>query len=128
MCIRDRYYYGDVSEVIKVSEDKVKFVFSTNTNKELPLIVGQLPVLPKHYWEDKNFEETTLYIPIGSGPYKIKSFDAGRLITYELNEGYWGFQNNVVPIKVPNLNERIEDIPILAKYFSKKSAINPTFF
>jgi len=95
-----KYYYGDVSEVIKISENKVKFIFSTNTNKELPLIVGQLPVLPQHYWEDKNFEETTLDIPIGSGPYKIKSFDAGRSITYELNIDYWAFKNNIVPIKV----------------------------
>ncbi|MFL2544166.1 MAG: extracellular solute-binding protein [Alphaproteobacteria bacterium] len=95
-----KYYYGDVSEVIKISENKVKFIFSTNTNKELPLIVGQLPVLPQHYWEGKNFEETTLDIPIGSGPYKIKSFDAGRSITYELNEDYWAFKNNIVPIKV----------------------------
>ncbi len=95
-----KYYYGDVSEVIKISENKVKFIFSTNTNKELPLIVGQLPVLPQHYWKDKNFEETTLDIPIGSGPYKIKSFDAGRSITYELNIDYWAFKNNIVPIKV----------------------------
>jgi len=95
-----KYYYGDVSEVIKISDNKVKFIFSTNTNKELVLIVGQLPVLPKHYWENKNFEETTLDVPIGSGPYKIKSFDAGRSITYELNLDYWGFKNNIVPIKV----------------------------
>ena len=95
-----KYYYGDVSEVIKINENKVKFEFSTNTNKELVLIVGQLPVLPKHYWENKNFEETTLDVPIGSGPYKIKSFDAGRSITYELDMDYWGFENNIVPIKV----------------------------
>ena len=95
-----KYYYGDVSEIIKISENKVKFLFSTNTNKELVLIVGQLPVLPKHYWENKNFEETTLDVPIGSGPYKIKSFDAGRSITYELDLNYWGFKNNIVPIKV----------------------------
>ena len=66
----------------------------------MPLIVGQLPVLPKHYWEDKNFEETTLDIPVGSGPYKIKSFDAGRSVTYELDKDYWGLKNNIVPIKV----------------------------
>ena len=95
-----KYYYGDVSEVIKITENKVKFEFSTNTNKELVLIVGQLPVLPKHYWENKNFEETTLDVPIGSGPYKVKSFDAGRSITYELDTDYWGFENNIVPIKV----------------------------
>ena len=95
-----KYYYGDVSGVIKITENKVKFEFSTNTNKELVLIVGQLPVLPKHYWENKNFEETTLDVPIGSGPYKVKSFDAGRSITYELDMDYWGFENNIVPIKV----------------------------
>ena len=94
------YYYSDVEEVIKESKLKVRFNFKGNNNKELPLIVGQLPVLPKHYWEDKNFEETTLDIPIGSGPYTIKSFDAGRSITYELNKDYWGFKNNIVPIKV----------------------------
>ena len=93
------YYYGDVAEVIKESEQKVRFNFKTNTNKELVLIVGQLPVLPKHYWEGRNFEETTLDIPIGSGPYKIKSFDSGRSITYELNNEYWGFKNKI-PIKV----------------------------
>ena len=78
-----KYYYGDVVEAIKESKNKVRFNFKGNTNLELALIVGQLPVLPKHYWENKNFEETTLEIPIGSGPYKIKDFDAGRSITYE---------------------------------------------
>ena len=95
-----KYYYGDVDEVIKESDTKIRFNFKNNTNKELVLIVGQLPVLPKHYWVDKNFEETTLEVPIGSGPYKIKSFEAGRSITYELDKDYWGFKNNIVPIKV----------------------------
>ena len=99
-----KYYYGDVSEVIKESDLKVRFNFKSNTNKELALIVGQLPVLPKHYWENKNFEETSLEIPIGSGPYKIKTFDAGRSITYELDKNYWGFKNNIVPINVGKNN------------------------
>tara|TARA_B100000575_G_C23128062_1_gene653873 strand:+ start:182 stop:2077 length:1896 start_codon:yes stop_codon:yes gene_type:complete len=94
-----KYYYGDVDQVIKISENKVRFNFKNNTNKELVLIIGQLPVLPKHYWKDKNFEETTLEVPIGSGPYKVKSFDSGRSITYELNENYWGFKNQI-PIKI----------------------------
>ncbi len=95
-----KYYYADVEEVIIVSDIKVRFIFKNNTNKELVLIIGQLPVLPKHYWLNKNFEETSFEIPIGSGPYKIKSFEAGRSITYELDKNYWGFQNNNVPIKV----------------------------
>ncbi len=94
-----KYYYGDVKEVIKEQENKVRFNFTTNTNKELVLIVGQLPVLPKHYWENKNFEETSLEIPIGSGPYKIKSFDSGRSITYELDQNYWGVGASI-PIKI----------------------------
>ena len=94
-----KYYYGNVKEVIKEQENKVRFNFTTNTNKELVLIVGQLPVLPKHYWENKNFEETSLEIPIGSGPYKIKSFDSGRSITYELDQNYWGFGASI-PIKI----------------------------
>ncbi len=91
-----KYYYGDVVEVTKESDLKVRFNFKGNTNLELPLIVGQLPVLPKHYWENKNFEETSLEIPIGSGPYKINSFDTGRSITYELDNDYWGKN---IPIK-----------------------------
>jgi len=91
-----KYYYGDVVEVIQENDHKVRFNFKDNTNLELPLIVGQLPVLPKHYWANKNFEETSMDIPIGSGPYKIKSFDAGRTITYELDPDYWGKN---IPIK-----------------------------
>ena len=91
-----KYYYEDVINVVKENNLKVKFNFRNSKNFELPLIVGQLPVLPKHYWEDRNFEETSLEIPIGSGPYKIKSFDPGRSITYELNLDYWGLN---LPIK-----------------------------
>jgi len=91
-----KYYYGDVVEVIQENDNKVRFNFKGNTNLELPLIVGQLPVLPKHYWTNKNFEETSMDIPIGSGPYKIKNFDAGRTITYELDSDYWGKN---IPIK-----------------------------
>ena len=91
-----KYYYGDVVEVIQENDNKVRFNFKGNTNLELPLIVGQLPVLPKHYWTNKNFEETSMDIPIGRGPYKIKNFDAGRTITYELDSDYWGKN---IPIK-----------------------------
>ena len=85
-----KYYYGDVVEVKKIDNLTVRFNFKGNTNLELPLIVGQLPVLPKHYWENRNFEETTLEIPVGSGPYRIDSFDPGRSISYSRNENYWG--------------------------------------
>ncbi len=59
-------------------------------NRELPLIMGQMTIFPKHFWQDKDFASTSLkVIPIGSGPYKIKSIDAGRNITYERVKDWW---------------------------------------
>ena len=85
-----RAYYANLAKAEKVGDRKVKFTFSGPQNPELPLITGQLSILPKHYWEDRDFESTTLEPPIGSGPYKIKNLDAGRSITYELDSNYWG--------------------------------------
>lgn len=82
-------YYGDVSNVSKVAPNQVKFDFKNNENRELPLILGQLPVLPKHYWDTRDFSKSTLDAPIGSGAYKIKSFNTGRSITYERVKDYW---------------------------------------
>jgi len=85
-----KFYYGSVSNVTKIDDLTVKFEFSDNTNRELPLIVGQLPVLPKHYWADKDFTKPTLEPPLGSGPYRVKTFEAGRSVTLERVEDYWG--------------------------------------
>jgi microcin C transport system substrate-binding protein len=85
-----RFYYGNVSEVIKTSERRVRFNFKSGENRELPLIIGQLTVLPKHYWDGKDFNKTTLTPPLGSGPYKIKEFEAGRSITMKRVEDWWG--------------------------------------
>lgn len=85
-----RQYYADVESVASPAPGRVRFAFSDTTNRELPLIVGQLTVLPRHYWEARDFEETTLEPPPGSGPYRIAEFDAGRSITYERAPDYWG--------------------------------------
>jgi len=85
-----RFYYASVSQVERLGERRVKFTFKEKNNRELPLIVGQLPILPKHYWEARDFEKTTLEPPLGSGPYRIKEFDAGRYIVRERVEDYWG--------------------------------------
>ena len=86
-----RQYYADVREARRTGPRKVRFVFDEDTtNRELPLIVGQLTVLPQHYWEGRDFAETTLEPPLGSGPYRIAGFDAGRSITYERAADYWG--------------------------------------
>ena len=85
-----RYYYSNVQEPVKTGERTVKFSFTGGVNRELPLIVGQLPVLPKHYWEGRNFESTTLEPPLGSGPYRIKEFEPNRHVVYERVPDYWG--------------------------------------
>lgn len=85
-----RLYYADVTTAEALDDHTVKFVFSTNQNRELPLILGQLPVLPKHDWESRDFTETTLEPPVSSGPYRIAALEAGRFIRYERVEDYWG--------------------------------------
>jgi microcin C transport system substrate-binding protein len=84
-----RAYYADVQKAEALGEHKVKFSFGGPTNMELPLIIGQMPVLPKHYFADKEFERTTLEPIPGSGPYRIASFEPGRAITYERVADYW---------------------------------------
>ncbi len=83
-------YYADVKDVVAIDPLKVKFTFKNTKNKELALILGEIPVLPEHYWANKNFDKSSLEIPVGSGPYKVKSIDAGRSITYERVKDYWG--------------------------------------
>jgi microcin C transport system substrate-binding protein len=83
-------YYGDVAGVEVLDDRRVKFDFGGKANRELPLILGQLPVLPEHYWKTRDFGRTTLAPPLGSGPYKIASVDQGRSISYTLDENYWG--------------------------------------
>ena len=85
-----RAYYASVAAAEAAGERRVKFTFAEGENRELPLIVGQLPVIPKHYWEGRDFEKTTLDVPLGSGPYRIEKIDPGRSITYDLVENYWG--------------------------------------
>ena len=85
-----RTFYADVDTVFALDERRVKFAFKQGTNREMPLIIGQLRVLPKHYWEGREFAATTLEPPLGSGPYQIVEFEPGRSITYERVASYWG--------------------------------------
>jgi len=84
-----RSYYGDVTKVEKAGERGVRFLFKSADNRELPQILGQMPVLSKAYWSGRDFEKTTLEAPLGSGPYKIESVDPGRSITYRRVPDYW---------------------------------------
>jgi microcin C transport system substrate-binding protein len=83
-------YYAGISSIEARSDTRVRFEFGESENRELPLIVGQVPILPKHYWEGRDFSKPSLDIPVGSGPYTIESYDAGRSVTYTRNPQYWG--------------------------------------
>ena len=84
-----RSYYGDVTKVGKEGERGIRFYFKSAENRELPQILGEMPVLSKVYWSGRDFEKTTLDPPLGSGPYKIESLDPGRSITYRRVADYW---------------------------------------
>ena len=84
-----RVYYADVAKAEKTGDRKVRFVFSGATNRELPLIVGQLPVLPAHWWEGRDFEVPSLDPPLGSGPYMVAKVEPGRSITFERVKDWW---------------------------------------
>jgi microcin C transport system substrate-binding protein len=83
------FYYADVLKAEKVGDRKVLFTFRDSTNKELPLIIGQLPILPSKWWATRDFEKVSLEIPLGSGPYKVDSFDVGRSIAYRRVDDWW---------------------------------------
>ena len=96
------FYYGNVAKAEKSGDREVRFTFDERGNRELPQIMGQLIVLPKHWWEGtgpdgrrRDVTQTTLEPPLGSGPYRLKSFEAGRTAAYERVKDYWGTDLNV---------------------------------
>ena len=96
-------YYRHVTKVALTGEREITFTFDGPGNRELPHIVGQLPVLPKHWWQGtdksgnkRDITQTTLEPPLGSGPYKLSEFAPGRTLVYEKVDDYWGKDLNVV--------------------------------
>ncbi|SMQ72825.1 microcin C transport system substrate-binding protein [Devosia lucknowensis] len=90
-------YYANITSAEVTAPGEVTFTFDQKNNRELPLILGQLLVLPQHWWEgtdasgkQRNIADSTLEPPMGSGPYRLASFEAGRSIVYERVEDYWG--------------------------------------
>jgi microcin C transport system substrate-binding protein len=104
-------YYRHVVRTEKIGENEVRFVFDAPGIRELPQILGELTVLPKHWWEGvdnsgerRDISQTTLEPPLGSGAYRIKTFEPSRSIVYELVPDYWAKE---LPINVgtDNLGE-----------------------
>lgn len=84
-----RSYYAKVASAERLSDRKVRFVFE-GIDREMPLILGLMPVLPKHAIDPETFDQTTLKPMIGSGPYRVASVNPGRSIVYKRNPDYWG--------------------------------------
>lgn len=85
-----RSYYQKVTKAEATGPRKVKFTFDASGDREMPLIMGLMPVLPKHATDAANFEKTTLTPLIGSGAYKIDRIDPGKSITFKRDPNYWG--------------------------------------
>jgi peptide/nickel transport system substrate-binding protein len=84
-----RSHYGKVAVAEKLGPHSVRFTFATSGDREMPLILGLMPVLPKHLMTPESFDRTTLEAPVGSGPYRVERIDPGRSVTYRRNPDWW---------------------------------------
>lgn len=89
-----RSYWGDVAEAVAESPRRVTFRFRSNENRELALILGQIYVLPRHFWEGRDFARPLQEAPLGSGSYRVESFESGRSITYARVPDAWSANLN----------------------------------
>lgn len=85
-----RTYYSKVAKAEAVDSRTVRFDLGGSNDRELPLILGLMPVLPKHAIDVATFEDTTLAKPVGSGPYVVAGVDPGKSVTLKRDPNYWG--------------------------------------
>lgn len=89
-----RYYYNDVASVKALDRRRVRLRFSRR-NRELPLIAGQISILPRHFYEGKDFGRDFVTKALGSGPYRVQAHKFGKSISYQRNPRYWGWREGV---------------------------------
>ncbi len=82
-------FFKHIIRVKALDPSRVQFCFSQDAPRELPLFVASLKVYPKHWWQNRDLSKASLEIPLGSGPYRIQSFQAGRSVTYARVRNYW---------------------------------------
>ncbi|MCS6890304.1 MAG: extracellular solute-binding protein [Rhodovarius sp.] len=84
-----RAYWADVESVRAEGPRRLVFRFRTDQNRELAQVLGQMPVLPRHWWEGRDFARPLQEPPLGSGPYRLESFQPGRTLVYRRVDTYW---------------------------------------
>jgi microcin C transport system substrate-binding protein len=84
-----RQYYADVADVVVEGPRRVVFHFRTNRNRELPLILGEMPILPEHWWANRDIGKPLTDPPLGSGPYRVGKFEFGRSVSYQRVADWW---------------------------------------
>lgn len=109
-----RRIYQLIDKVEKLDDGRVKFSFGEGYDRETGMIMAIMPVLSEEYWKDREFDSTTLDVPVSSGPYKIKSFDPGHRIVYERDPDYWA-KDSLTNIGHNNFDE------IVYEYFRDNS-------
>ncbi len=85
-----RFIYADVEKAEAVDARTVRFTVKNTENSKVPLLLGEFPVLSQAYWSKRNFEDTTLDIPVVSGPYNVDTFEVSRFVRYKRLDAYWG--------------------------------------
>ncbi len=85
-----RTYYREIIKAEKVDDHQVKFTFASSKNRELPVIIGEMPILSQQYYQTHEFSASSLEMPLGNGPYKIEAVDAGKSLTYSRVKNWWG--------------------------------------
>jgi len=115
-----RSHYGKVAKAEKIGERSVRFTFAAAGDREVPLLIGLMPILPRHKLDAESFERTTLEPPIGSGPYTIARVDAGRSITYRRNPDWWAQT-------LPAMRGRFNFEEIRVEYFRDASSLFEAF-
>ena len=85
-----RQFYADVAAVVAVGPSRVVFRFKNNQNRELPLVLGEMPILPKHWWASRDFTKPLTEPPLGSGPYRVDRFEFGRSLAFRRVADWWG--------------------------------------
>ncbi|MEM1283978.1 MAG: extracellular solute-binding protein [Pseudomonadota bacterium] len=115
-----RRTYGQITGIERIGGHAVRFELGDGSNKELPLILALMPILPEHAMTAEVFTETSLEPPVGSGPYRLSRVDVGRLAVFERNESYWGAD-------LPSMRGQYNVDEVAYEYFRDETALFESF-